>query len=431
MPRVAYVLKGFPRLSELFIASEIHRLEQIGLPLRLFVIKPPDEDVRHPLVDRIEARPTYLPATTTLSGTPLARWLRENVPSFAPALRRVARRRPARLARAGAFVVAQSVRARPRRFSPPRKVFVKELLLGVALADLLLDDPHVEHIHAHFAHGASTVTWIASMITGLPFSFTGHAKDIYEESLNPGGLLLRKLRAARFAVTCTEANRTYLQTLAPEATVHRVYHGLNAELARLVDASPPARETRSTLRVLAVGRRVRKKGFDVVVEACAQLARAGVDFRARIVGEPGDQDDELRRLVERRSLDGVVTFTGPMAQDALRREYADASVFCLPCRVLANGDRDGIPNVLVEAMACGLPVVTTDVSGIPELVEHERNGLLVAPDDPEALAAALLRLRDDPELARRLAVAGRETVRRSFDGDTLARRLAGLFEASA
>jgi glycosyltransferase involved in cell wall biosynthesis len=431
MPEVAYVLKGFPRLSELFVASEILRLEQIGLELRLHVIKAPDEDVQHPLVERIRAPRTYLPQTTSLSQTTLRRWLRENLPSFLPSLRRVARRRPVGLARACGFTLAQSIRARKTFWSLPRKLFVKELLLGVALADELLDEPEVRHIHAHFAHGATTVAWVASMVTGLPFSFTGHAKDIYTPSLNPGGLLPRKLRAARFAVTCTETNVAHLRGLEPSAKVHRVYHGLNAELTRLLDAEPPARPDAATLRILSVGRFVPKKGFDVLVEACALLRHDGVDLAATIVGEPGEHEETIRRLVDELGLSGVVELAGPMTQQQLRGEYERANAFCLPCRVLSSGDRDGIPNVLVEAMACSLPVVTTAVSGIPELVENGANGLLIEPDDPAAVAAALRRLHDDPELSRRLGTAGRETVQHRFDGDRLARRLAELFFAEA
>jgi glycosyltransferase involved in cell wall biosynthesis len=210
-----------------------------------------------------------------------------------------------------------------------------------------------------------------------------------------------------------------------------VYHGLNAELARLLDTAPPARPAGGTLRILGVGRLVPKKGFDVLVEACALLRDEGVDVAAAIVGEPGEHEPALRNLVAARGLDGEVTLAGPMTQEALHREYERATAFCLPCRVLASGDRDGIPNVLVEAMACGVPVVTTGVSGIPELVEDGVNGLLVSPDDPRAVAAALRRLCEDPELARRLGAAGRETVARRFDGDRLARRLADLFRAEA
>ena len=228
---VAYVLKGWPRISELFIASEIYRLEQAGLPLRLYVIKPPDEAQTHPVVDRIQAPTEYLPPATSLSETTLVAWLRENLPAFMPALRRTARRHPMGLARATAMALAQCVRARSKRFGWPRKLYVKELLQAVALADRLADAPDVRHLHAHFAHGTTTVTWLCSTITGLPFSFTGHAKDIYSPSLNPAGLLRRKLLAARFAVTCTEANVRHLRTIAPEAVVHRVYHGLNADFA--------------------------------------------------------------------------------------------------------------------------------------------------------------------------------------------------------
>jgi glycosyltransferase involved in cell wall biosynthesis len=428
MPEVAYVLKGFPRLSELFVASEIHRLEEVGLPLRLYVIKEPDESLRHPLVDRIRASRTYLPQTTSLSRTTLPRWLHDNLHGFLPALRRVARRRPLGLVRASGFALAQSIRARRTFWSRPRKLFVKELLLGVALADALLDEPDVRHIHAHFAHGATTVAWIASMVTGLPFSFTGHAKDIYAPSLNPGGLLPRKLSAARFAVTCTETSRAHLRALAPEAIVHRVYHGLNAELTRLIEDVPPVRDASGALRILAVGRLVSKKGFDTLVDACRLLRDDGVAFEARIVGEEAEHADALRRLIARHALENVVTLAGAMPQSVLRREYARASCFCLPCRVLSSGDRDGIPNVLVEAMACGVPVVTTDVSGIPELVQNGVNGILLPADDAQAVAAALRLVHDDAALAARLGRAGRDTVAARFDGEVLARELARLFQ---
>ncbi len=425
---VAYVLKGYPRLSELFVASEIHRLEQAGVPLRLYVIKPADETEQHPVVQRIDARPEYLPATSSLSGTSLPRWLAANLRPFLAPLARTARRRPLGLARATAAALAQSVRARRSFWSAPRKLYVKELLQAVALADRLLADGGVKHLHAHFAHGATTVTWLASLVTGIRFSFTGHAKDIYAESLNPAGLLRRKLVAARFAVTCTDANREHLLRIAPEARVHRVYHGLNADFARLLAAdNGVAPGANGALHVLAVGRLVEKKGFDVLVDACCSLERRGIDVDVTIAGEDGDHGEELRRRIERSGLADRVRLAGAMSQADLYEEYRRASAFCLPCRVLADGDRDGIPNVLVEAMASGTPVVTTRISGIPELVDDGANGLLVDSDDAEALAAALLRLHDDRALAARLANAGRGTVRERFDGDALARRLAALF----
>ena len=429
-PTIAYLLKGYPRLSELFIASEIERLERTGLRLRLFVIKPPDEPPRHQVVERIRARPEYLPPVTTVSGTPALPWLARNLRPFLGPLTRTARRRPLGLALALWAAGAQAVRARKGRFAWPRKVYMKEFLLAVALADRLLADPSVRHLHAHFAHGSTTVAWLASTITGVGFSFTGHAKDVYSDSLNPAGLLGRKLRAATFAVTCTAAGREHLQRAHPPTPVHCVYHGLNADLAQLIGDQPPRRSANGSLRVLGVGRLVPKKGFDTLVEAASLLADRGVEVEATLAGEDGEHSEEIRRLIAARGVGHRFELAGPLDQSELHRAYLGADVFCLPCRILADGDRDGIPNVLVEAMACGLPVVTTPVSGIPELVRAEDNGLLVPPDDPEAVAEALLRLRTDPELASRLGRAGRESVLRRFDGDHLARRLAALFEGA-
>src|SRR5882672_8260115 len=428
-PTVGYVVKGFPRLSELFIASEIHRLEQAGMKLALFVIKADDEAVRHPLVDRIRVQPQYLPPTESVSGIPLRRWLVRHLPRFLPALARTVRHRPFGVCRAAGSAFAQSLRARSTFWSAPRKVYVKELLQAIALADRLRDAASVRHLHAHFCHGATTVTWLAAMIAGRSFSFTAHAKDIYTPALNPAGLLRRKLAAARFAVTCTEANRAFLLQHAASTPIHRVYHGLNAEFAALMrrELGPSTARRPARLRIVGVGRQVPKKGFDVLVDACAELKGWGVPIDATIIGEPGDDTDALVARIARRGLEHHVLIAGAMSQAALLREYRQATVFCLPCRVSDDGDRDGIPNVLVEAMASGLPVVTTAVSGIPELVEHERSGLIVPPEDPVATAHALLRLYRDDHLARRLAETGRSVIAERFDGDRLIGELRALF----
>ena len=189
----------------------------------------------------------------------------------------------------------------------------------------------------------------------------------------------------------------------------------------------PAAAANGTLRVLGVGRLVAKKGFDVMVEACGVLERRGVPFEALIVGQDDKHGDAVRQRIADLGLQRQVALPGPMSQAELLHEYRRAHALCMPCRVLP-ADRDGIPNVLVEAMAAGAPVVATAVSGIPELVEDDVNGLLVDPEQPEALADALVRLHEDPALAARLRAAGRETVRERFDGERLARDLAGLFE---
>ncbi|HET6651386.1 MAG TPA: glycosyltransferase family 4 protein [Nocardioides sp.] len=423
--RVAYVLKGYPRLSEVFIASEIYRVERLGVPLRLFVQKAADEDVHHDVVRRVRTAPEYLHQTSSLSAAGAPRWLADNLATFRPALLRTARRHPLRLLRAAGLALAQAVRARKGLLAPPRKIYVKELLLAVDLADRIDSAGDVARLHAHFAHGATTVAWLAATITGLPFSFTGHAKDIYTDELNPAGLLRRKMDAASFVVTCTEANRRHLHALGSRTPVHVVYHGLNADFEKLV-ADGVRRVEPDRVRLLAVGRLVRKKGLDTFVDACALLRGRGVDFEAVIAGESGDHEAEVRTRVDEAHLGDRVSFLGPLTQSGLFEQYSRASVFALPCRVLADGDRDGIPNVLMEAMACGLPVVTTGVSGITELVHDGENGLIVEPDRPAELSDALHRLVKDPDLAQHLADEGRRTIADHFDASATAARMAAL-----
>jgi glycosyltransferase involved in cell wall biosynthesis len=423
---VAYVLKGFPRLSEMFIASEIYRLEQAGLPLKLYVIKPADEKTHHEVVDRIKAKPEYLPPTTSVSGTMLLCWLKQNLRPFLPSLGRILLRRPVGTMRAVLSALAQAIRARDSFWSAPRKIYLKEFLQASALADRLLECTDVRHLHAHFCHGAATVAWLASQITGVPFSFTAHAKDIYCEKLNPAGLLRRKMKAAAFVVTCTKANQQHMEQIC-NTKVHCIYHGLNPEFCWVL--AEPAEETKRNgiLRVLSVGRLVPKKGFDVLIDACVTLRNRAVPFSTVIIGEHGEHENDIRRRIAQHDLNSYVQLRGPITQRELFAEYRRSSVFCLPCRVLENGDRDGIPNVLVEAMASGLPIVSTTVSGIPEIVTNGVNGLLVPPDDAASLANALLSLRHDPLLARQLSSEASRTVSEKFDGEKFAAELENLF----
>jgi len=431
MGSVAYVLMEYPRLSETYITSELHRVEQAGVHVRLFVIKPevePHERGPHqPVLDKIRAQPQRLPGATSLDDASLPSWLRENIGSFRPAIRRTLHRRPLGLGRAALLALGQALRERKQWRSRPPKLYVKALLHAIALADGLLDHPDIRHIHAHYAHKPTTIAWLASSITALPFSFTAHARDIYDEERTPPAQLRRKLLAAEFVVTCTDANRRHLEQAASEASVHLIYHGLGEDTARLLETGPAVDGRNGHLRLLGVGRLVEKKGFDVLVEACGELARRGAPFEALIVGPDGDHADEVRGRISALGLADRVRLPGRMGQTELCGEYRRADAFCMPCRVLENNDRDGIPNVLVEAMASGVPVVSTPVSGIPELVVDGHNGLLVRPEDHDALADALLRIRDDRELADRLGRRAQATVRERFDGHRSAEQLAALF----
>ena len=428
---IAYVLKGYPRLTDTFITSEVYRMEQQGLRLRVFVIKPCTEPVPSDLLDKIAAKPVYMPDTTSMKKSSLFGWLSQNLRHFLPSLRRVVLKHPLGILRAAGAAFAQAVRARKEFWSWPRKVYAKEFLQGVMLADMLEQAADVSHVHGHYCHGATTVTWFASIMTKLPFSFTAHAKDIYLPSLNPAGLLRRKMDAARFVITCTDANRDYLENLGSKTPVYCIYHGLNAEFCNIMKDQPAVRATNGHFRVLGVGRLIPKKGFDILVLACGILHKKHVPFEAIIVAEGGEHEEEIRRLIAANGLESSVLLPGPMSQSQLFEEYRKASAFCLPCRVLENGDRDGIPNVLMEAMAVGVPVVSTPISGIPELIHDGVNGLLVPSEDPGALAEAFLRLTRDKHLAADLSRNAQETIESRFNGDKFAARMASLFRECA
>jgi len=420
---VAYVLMGYPRLSESFISQEIHLLETLGARLRLFAVKRGDEGEPHETVRAVRAPLVYLPKVTSLSGTTLAGWLWRNLPAYLAAHRRLARLRPQPYWRTLRMALGMSWRYRNGPLQGLRKVFVKEFLQAGQIALAAIEAGDVGHLHGHFCHGATTVTWFASLMSGIPFSFTAHAKDIYQADQNPGDLLPRKLAAARFVVTCTDANRVHLEQRYG-ARVHTIYHGLNTDYfapRHRVPAQPPP-------LILAVGRMVEKKGFPYLVDACSRLRDAGYAFHCLLVGEEGDQGDAIRQQIAARGLQSQFTIQGPVTHSALRAHYARASAFVLPCLVAADGDRDGIPNVLAEAMAMGLPVVTTPVSGIPEIVRDGDNGLFVAPRDAAGLAAALARVLDDATLRERLGQRARVTIEEVFDAARTTRELKTMFE---
>ncbi len=422
---IAYVLMGFPRLSETFITHEIYLLEQLGMKLRLFAIKQGDMDQVHDVVGRIRAPLTYLPAVSSLSGTNIMVWLWRNLPKYAGQHGRLFKARPFAYLATLSAALAMSVKYRKGWRTPLRKVFIKEFLQAGHIAMQVIEAPSIRHLHGHFCHGATTITWFVSRLTGIPFSFTAHAKDIYQADQNPGDLLARKLRASRFVTTCTGANATHLaQHFSSCDHVHTVYHGLDTAFF----APPPPGDRSSPMpRILAVGRFVEKKGFADLIDACALLKAAGVPFHLSIVGEHGDQLESIRGKIREYALGDRIELQGPVTHDELRRLYHQSAIFALPCLVAADGDRDGIPNVLAEAMATGLAVVTTAVSGIPELVRDQIDGLMAPERDPPALASALQQLLQDAALRQRLGAAARARVCQVFDSNKTTLQLKALF----
>jgi glycosyltransferase involved in cell wall biosynthesis len=435
---IGYVVMGYPRLSESFISNEILQLEALGARLHVFAVKPGEDERVHASVEAVRAPIEYLPRATSLSGTSFWRWLSENLPRFRAAHGRVFRAHPLRwLATLGA-ALAMSLRYRRSPFAAPRKVFIKEFLQAGVIADRVAANPGIAHLHGHFCHGATTITWFASRLADVPFSFTAHAKDIYQRDQNPGDLLTRKIAAARFVATCTESNRQHLAARCPDAThVHTIYHGLDTAYFQRSDCcaahgsddlggAATGFDAAAPL-VLAIGRFVEKKGLRFLVDALAQVRDTGQAFRAVLVGEDGGEAQALREQVVRLGLEPCVEFAAPMDHSRLRQLYGAASLFVLPCLVAADGDRDGIPNVIAEAMSMGLPVVTTSVSGIPELVADGHNGVVVPERDAGAIADAICGLLHDPARRDAIGRAARDTICERFDSRSTTRALLELF----
>lgn len=405
-PAVAVLLKGWPRLSESFVARELVALEARGLSLFLVSLRHPTDRARHPDHERLRAAVLYLPEY--LYQEP-RRVLRGLVRAFA---------RPG-------FVRALRAWLRDFRRDPTAN---RGRRLGQAFVLAAELPASVRHLHAHFLHTPASVARYTALLTGLPFSISAHAKDIWTI---PTWEKREKLEAAHFTVTCTRLNFDHLRGLAPEADVTLLYHGVDARLFTPPPARPPrdGSDPGDPVRLLAVARAMPKKGLDTLLDALARLP-ADLAWRFDHVGG-GPLLEELRARAERLGIAGKIGWHGGQPQPRVIELMREADLLALPARIAADGDRDGLPNVLLEAMAVELAVVATPISAIPEAIEDGRTGLLVPPDDAEALANALLRLARDPALRRRLGTAARATVLARFTDEAGLDRLAARLGAPA
>jgi len=404
-PVLGMVLKGYPRISETFISNEILLLESLGFRIHIFSMRQPRENFSHKSIHQIRARVSYLPET-----------IREALPRLTYHNFRVARRRPEGYRRAVGLAAARFRRTR-------RSATIKHLLQAGYLVDRWLPDSGVVHLHAHFAHSPASVALFSSCISGLPFSFTAHAKDIYTSEPRQ---IREKLALARFAVTCTEHNRQYLIGLNPagKTPIHRIYHGIDLSLF-----SAPGREAmpEEPYSLLTIARLVPKKGLPTVYRALSDLKRRGVRFRHTLIGD-GEERGRILTLIRDLGLSDACRWLGTLPHEKVLAHYRGAHLFMLGCEIAPNGDRDGIPNVLAEAMAMGVPVLATRVSAIPELVQDGETGLLVAPGLPEAMAEAALRLLTQEDLRHAIIGAARIRVRDIFDNRRLTPELADIYK---
>lgn len=398
---VGMLLKRFPRLSETFILNEMRALERLGTQLHVFSLMRPEDTLAHPAVTELKAPVTYFPAAWSAK-----------IWAVAQAHADLTLAVPARYLHALGLALWWSVRSRQ-----PLSVWKQFLRSGYVAVGCRRH--HVQHLHAHFANAPATVARLVSVLCNIPYSFTTHAKDLY---LTPQQLMRRRVGSASFVLTCTRYNLEHLRSFLPArdwAKLHLVYHGVDLtafpfQSDAVQDAASTDNANNALPLILSVGRLVPKKGFSDLISACLLLQLRGISFRCLIVGA-GPLRGELEAQIDRLCLKDVVTLSGAMAHNRLIELYGRAKVFCLAPHVSENGDRDGIPNVLGEAMAAGVPVVSTSVSGIPELIEDDRTGLLVGPRDPAALADALQRLLGDRVLRQNLAVAARRAIEYGFE----------------
>jgi glycosyltransferase involved in cell wall biosynthesis len=406
--RVIYVVRSWPRLSQTFIVNEVLALERRGLELEVFSLVHSGEVVVQPEVSDVRAPVRYLDEP----GQGMDH-VRRQLGSFALT--------PLRSGRALLDCLLRPRLASGYGESSALRCLSHALSIAAVVRDMRAHGDEPVRVHAHFAHDPALVGMLAARLTGLPFSFTGHARDLFEI---PPESLAARAHEATAVVTCCAANAAYIESVVPERgrpPVLVVHHGVDLQrFAPEHDAHP-----RTPPLVLSVGRLVEKKGFTDLLRALRRVKDRGVRFQVRLCGE-GPLHDELVRLRDELGLHDDVELTGAQDSDEIVEALHDATAFALTPRVLADGDRDGIPNVLVEAMACGLPVVTTTAGGISELVEHDVNGLVSEPGDLMDIADSRARVLTDARARARLGAAARQTVERGYDTDDSARFLEEL-----
>ena len=387
-PLIGFLLKTYPKLSETFILNEILELEKQGLDLHLFSLRQPPKEPTHPGVNQVKAPVTYLPSL---------------LPEFDPIQERQLIDVQLDLFHRDSNTYLQALQFYLSRHEERR---LHEFLQGCYLA-WQMQKLGITHLHVHFANVPTATAEIAQILTGISYSMTAHAKDIY---LSDRKALDRRMTKAEFVLTCTDFNRGYLEEVSTSNTpIHLAYHGL--DISRF---SPTPRTQQSDIPlILSVGRFCEKKGFSYLLQACHLLKQRALPFHCAIVGY-GPLEDAMGQQISELGLNDHVTLVGKLTQDQLIEYYQQADLFALPCLVTDDGDRDGIPNVLLEAMAMEVPVVSTQISGIAELVQSNHNGLLVPEKDAQALAQALEPLLRQSELRTTLGKAGRRTVLEKF-----------------
>jgi len=395
MRQVAYVFERFPSFGQTFCYREVAELERQGMKVQVYSIRrpanEPEQDWDKQIVDRVH----YLPDEKAL------------VAEVDSALRKKA--------------VSSEVRDAVQQWG--RQPDFLRLYQAVYIG-LRMRQDGFRHLHAHFAGMAARTAYWVGQFFGIPYSFTAHANDIFAP--RDFVVSLPKLfEAAAAVVTVSEYSARDLKARFPAsaAKVHRIYNGV--DLSRFHPPDPGS----GIPEIVSIGRLIEKKGFADLINACALLTSRRRGFNCEIIGE-GPLEETLRAQIASADVKGCVRLAGPQTQAQIALRLSHATIFVLPCTREADGGMDNLPTVIMEAMAAGLPVISTPLAGIPEMVEHDVNGELVPERDPAAICSAMERLISDPERARRLGDRGRQIAQEKFSIETSARALIELFQGT-
>ncbi|MBE8997889.1 glycosyltransferase family 4 protein [Nostoc sp. LEGE 12447] len=404
--RIGYILKRYPRYSETFVVNEISAHEAAGLDIEIFALRPPCDTHFQNIISQVRASVNYI-------RKPIQGRISESLNSLTP-------------------TAASYFWAELQEVSKVIPNFWSKLAFAQGEEDNTVYQAAwlgrearlkgITHLHAHFGSVATSVARLASHFTGIPYTFTAHAKDIFHESVELEDMQ-RKLKDAATVVTVSDYNLNYLQKIYGAKRVQRIYNGL--DLRQLQYSSPVDRPP----LILSVGRLIEKKGLSILIDACAILKRINCDFQCQIVGT-GSLEPVLQQKIQDLGLQSTVEIVGPRPQNDVFQLMQQAAVFAAPYIIGQDGNRDGLPTVLLEAMALGTPCVSTDVTGIPELVRDRQTGLIVPQHNAEQLAIALQQLLSNPALRVKLSSQARQLIESEFDIHRNSAALRAIFHAA-
>jgi glycosyltransferase involved in cell wall biosynthesis len=425
-PEIGYILRTFGRNTENFITNEISMLESLGGKLSVFSINRVQSPPAEGIFSRLRSSVTYLPNAEQMDNESYLISLYLSFLAYARAHVWLLSASPLNYVSSLLEAIHFCFRYAPNRKSP-RKIFLRDFIRAGYIAAQVVKQGNIKHLHAHFAHNSTTIAMFASRLSGVPYSFATHAQDTFVDEVNPGDLLQIKTDRAQFVVATTEGNFRHLESISEaETPLHLLYHGLDASFFMRTGELPP-RLVQSKPLIISVGPMVDKNGYEYLIKACHLLREQGKIFKCLIVGPQEGNFHRIKGMIQEMHLEGTVSLRPSMEPRQIRELYSQATLFALPCLVGENGERDGIPMPMIEAMAMRVPVVSTYTSGITELIQSGIDGRLVPSKDEVRLAEALGELLDNPKLRQRLAEAARARVVRHFDANRNVGYLKNLF----